>query len=140
MKIYRPKASAFFTLEIILLLIWILFSLAVHYYIGIIPIARNVVLLTLGVVFAFIMLIYLPLLFKRTCCYIEDDIIVSKFGAFFNTKTYMNKSSLIYISIVKTPLSRFTGINFLILNAFGTRAVVYFLTIKEQNEICQTLK
>lgn len=135
MKIYRPKFSAFLTAELAVMLVAAILLTAVKYYVAVLPVAYEVVRTVLFIVTAFFSAVYLPLLFLRTKCVVENGAVTSYFGAFFNNEVLVEKEDVQYITLVKTPLSKLTGMNFLLLNAFGGRVIIYFLSYEQASEI-----
>ncbi|MGN0660717.1 MAG: PH domain-containing protein [Oscillospiraceae bacterium] len=135
MKVYRPKISAFFASELVVVIVFAALFFAARYYVSVLPVAYGVVRLVLAAAYCALAFIYLPILFARTKCVVEDGRITSCFGAFINNEVVVEKSDIQYITLVKTPLSKITGLNFLLLNAFGGRVIIYFLSYKQASEI-----
>ena len=51
------------------------------------------------------------------------------------TKQFMLTESVKSVTTVITPLSRFTGMNFIVLNALGSKLLMPFLSKKDAMEI-----
>lgn len=121
--IFRAKANASFFIWIILLAVLSIVYLVSNIFS--VLVARTVFIISLTIVlFAGL---YLPLLVKRTYCKISGNSIVSKTGVFFAHSTSLSINSIIYLSIYKTPFSRITGLNFIVINTFGGKSVLFFL-------------
>jgi len=78
---------------------------------------------------------YLPMYFTSAGYYINSDKIVKKTGVFIKVNQCMRVESVQYITSVTTPFSKLTGFNFIILNAFGGKLILAFLSKKDMQEI-----
>lgn len=79
--------------------------------------------------------IFLPIYFKSSRYTIGTNEIRKQAGMLFFTKQYMKLESIQYVSSVIFPLSQFTGLNFVTINAFGGRVIFMFLSRNDALEI-----
>lgn len=129
--IFKAKANASFFIWIILLAVLSIVYLVSNIFSMLV--AKIVLVLSLTIVlFAGV---YLPLLIKHTYCKIYGNLIVSKTGAFFAHSTSLSINSIIYLSVYKTPFSCITGLNFIVINTFGGKTVLYFLSEQSCKQI-----
>lgn len=94
-------------------------------------------LVTAYVVF---LMIILPLWYRSVSYTLSADEIVIRSGVFFSNTTYVKMSSIQYTTTVSMPLSRYTSFNFLIINAYGGRLVMMFLSHSDMEEIHKRIR
>lgn len=95
------------------------------------------ILLAIWAISAVFMLILIPLYYKKTKFFVSDEDIV-KYTFLFNFKyQYMTMDSVKSITSLITPFSRFTGLNFIMINALGARIILPMLNKKDCNEISE---
>lgn len=82
---------------------------------------------------------FLPIYFRNTVYNISDSDLRKKTGMVFFSKQFMKMRSIQYISTIITPFSKVTGLNFIIVNAWGGRMVFCFLNRDEALEISSHL-
>jgi len=84
--------------------------------------------------------IFLPIYAKSSRYTIGPKDIRKQAGMLFFTKQYMKLESIQYVSSVIFPLSQFTGLNFVTINAFGGRVIFMFLSRNDALEIISFLE
>ena len=89
-------------------------------------------LITAYVVF---LIIILPLWYRTVCYTVSADEIVLRSGLFFQNTTYIKMSSVQYTTAIRMPLSKYTSFNFLLINAYGGRLMMSFLSHSDLTEI-----
>lgn len=89
-------------------------------------------LITAYVVFLFIIL---PMWYRSVSYVITQDEIIISSGVIFRNKTYVKISSVQYTATVRCPLSNQTSFNFLLINAYGGRLVMMFLSSSDMEKI-----
>ena len=89
-------------------------------------------LITAYVVFLFIIL---PMWYSSVCYMVSSDEIVIRSGVIFKNTTYVKTDSVQYTAMVKCPLSKHTSFNFLLINAYGGKLAMMFLSSSELEEI-----
>lgn len=82
---------------------------------------------------------FLPIYFRNTAYNISDSDLRKKTGMVFFSKQFMKVRSIQYISTIITPFSKVTGLNFIIVNAWGGRMVFCFLKRDDALEIASHL-
>ncbi len=91
-----------------------------------------ILLVTAYVVF---LMIILPLWYRSVSYTVSADEIVLRSGVFFKNTTYLKMSSVQYTATVSMPLSTYTSFNFLLINAYGGRLAMMFLSRSDMEEI-----
>ena len=134
--VFRAQSSAIFSIWLYSALILGAAGFAVTYFFSDLI---NIVLV-IFVLFMLTLSFYLPFLIKHTYCKIEDGKVYSKLGFIFVRKTVLSTSNILYLSVCKTPLSRFTGLNFIVLNTFGAKTILPFLSEGDCKTISEMLK
>ena len=134
MRHFYPDKKSVRLLQIIISAIgFILFLTAKHY------IHSKSTLLILGTIIVslctFIMFIYLPLYFSSLKYIVTDTEIIRTGGVFIKVHQSVLFSSIQYVTVVKTFLSGYTGLNFIIFFVFGGRFRLMFLSRNDIDEI-----
>ncbi len=134
MRHFYPDKKSVRLLQIIISAIgFILFLTAKHY------IHSKSTLLILGTIIVslctFIMFIYLPLYFSSLKYIVTDTEIIRTGGVFIKVHQSVLFSSIQYVAVIKTFLSRYTGLNFIIFFVFGGRFRLMFLSRNDIDEI-----
>ena len=93
------------------------------------------VLLPLWVVAALLAVLVLPFYFHKASYTVSDKEITAKSGLLITSKQFMLTSSVKSVTCILLPLGRLTGMNFIILNALGSRLVIPFLNRRDAEEI-----
>ncbi len=96
-----------------------------------------ILLVTAYVVF---LMIILPLWYRSVSYTISSDEIILRSGVFFKNTTYVKISAVQYTTTISMPFSRFTGFNFLLINAYGGQLVMMFLSHSDMEEIYKKIQ
>lgn len=126
MIIKAQRQSAFFIWLIVSAVLFIIYFLIKNLF----PIISNIV----GICLLFLctaLSVYFHLLVYKTKCEIQESKVMSVTGVIIKRRSYVNIKNVLYYTICKTPLSKISGLNFIILNTFGGRTVLMFLSIKD---------
>lgn len=85
---------------------------------------------------AFIMdFILLPIYFSKTTYTFDGRFINKKGGLFIVHKQFMKADSMQYATVIKTPFSKITGLNFVIIHALGGVMILHFISSNDLREI-----
>ncbi len=131
-KKYKPPFSAAFTLSLLTVAASIILFIAAAKSIvkSVLHIAAAV-LISLDV----IVLIYISLSMKKICIHINEKTVILESGIIISNERRANRSAIELAYIIKTPFSKYTGINFTVLCVYGSMLVLPFLSIKDAEEI-----
>ncbi len=135
MKKLKPNITALNVLQILLALVAFLISLICVMYLRRFKLLMYIIV---GIVcsLAFIMdFILMPLYFSRTSYTFDKNAISKKGGLFFTKKQLMKLSSVQYYTSIKTPLSSFTSLNFIIIHALGGVVILHYLSKNDLKEV-----
>lgn len=86
------------------------------------------------------LMIILPLWYRSVSYTLSSDEIVIRSGVFFSNTVYVKMSSIQYTTTVSMPLSKYTSFNFLLINAYGGRLVMMFLSHSDMEEIHKKIR
>lgn len=143
MKVYklskRPLALIYALLAAILLLIRFALNLIMELIERFVPgysgFADYYVLLPLWVIAALFAVLVLPFYFHKAGYTVSSKEITAKSGLIVTSKQFMLTSAVKSVTAIFLPLGRFTGMNFIVLNALGSRLVIPFLSKRDAQEI-----
>ncbi|MBR4361455.1 MAG: PH domain-containing protein [Ruminococcus sp.] len=126
MRSFKPDKHALLTLRTVIAAVSVLFFCAVRMYISL-----NIVLLIIGIAIVtvdiFFMFIYLPLYFRNLSYDTTDTEITKHSGVYFRSHQSVLYSTVQYTTVVTTPLSQYTGLNFVIFFVYGGQLRLLFL-------------
>lgn len=129
---YKPSANAAGSLIIAVFVIFLLlFTGAVIY----LPIAAVLIFS----VFIFC-IIYIPLSLKKMRICINDIDVIFRSGIIIASEKHMRISRLELAYTIRTPFSKYTGLNFVVLCVYGKSLVLPFLSISDSEEITDIMK
>lgn len=86
------------------------------------------------------LMIILPLWYRSVSYTLSADEIIIRSGVFFSNTVYVKMSSIQYTTTVSMPLSKYTSFNFLLINAYGGRLVMMFLSHSDMEEIHKKIR
>lgn len=135
MKRYYADRTGLNVLRILIFAITAMVIFLAYRYLSFIPIFMWIIMLVFFTICFFITIIYLPLYFKSVNYYITGRKIIKHSGFFYKTNQVMRFDSIKYTTVISTLLSKRTGLNFVLLNAFGGRMVLPFLKQRDLEEI-----
>ncbi len=104
-------------------------------YLSFLPVLMWSVTLAFLVIGCFIALIYLPVYFRHACYYLNKSEIIKHSGFLLLHKQTMRLDAIQCKTLITTPFSRLTGLNFLVLNAFGGSMLLLFLSSKDAEDL-----
>ena len=134
MRHYLPDKGALTTLRIVFLITAILLVTTVKLLIS----ADIAVFIVTGVI-AFCALIlsfvYLPLYFASIRYIVTGSEVIRKSGVFIKTHCSILHSSIQYTTVIDTPFSEHTGMNFIVFFVYGGRLRLSFLRRSDVQEI-----
>ena len=140
MRKYKPARIALYTLQFLELVLCAVLGIAAWYYLKCFPALAWIAVMLIAVIYILSALIYLPLYIKKTIIIIGESEIIVRSGVFVETKSIMRHDAVQYISIVRTPLSKYTSLNNIVVNALGGRLFLLFLSRENAEEIVDILR
>ncbi len=134
MKQYFPDKNCLTTLRIIILFIVVIILGAARYFI---PVKLVDLIITIVVAASafFVMFIYLPLYFSSIKYTANDTEIMKSSGVFIKVHQSVRYSSVQYTSVISSPFSQYTGLNFIIFFVYGGQFRLLFLKQSDAQEI-----
>lgn len=134
MKSYSPDKRSMTVLRIASVLTALVLIAAAKMFVK-----KYVIMLALSIVFAIaaliVVFIYLPLYFSNLCYHATDSEIKKRSGVFFRKNQSIKYSSIQYSTVVRTPFSEYTGLNFIVFYVYGGRFLMLFIKSDDAQEI-----
>lgn len=140
MKTYKMNKAAINFIRIAMIIVTLVAAYLSFVYLSDYPIIMWLVIGLFASVTILYGCIFLPIYFKSSRYTIGPKEIRKQSGMLFFTKQYMKLESIQYVSSVIFPLSQFTGLNFVMINAFGGRVIFMFLSRNDALEIISFLE
>ena len=134
MKHYYPDKACLTTLRIIIIFSVIILLGLVRYFIP----AKFLVLsitIAVAVIAFFVMFVYLPLYFSSIKYTATETEIMKSSGVFIKTHQSVRYSSVQYTSVISSPFSQYTGLNFIVFFVYGGQLRLLFLKQSDAQEI-----
>lgn len=135
MHIYKPSKRPLIIIYILLFLILLLIRYAVNLISRFIPFSVDFILMPLWIAAAFFSIFILPIYFVKSFFSVSAGEIFTQTGMVVYTKQFMLSTSVKSVTTIVTPFGKYTGLNFVVLNALGSRLIMPFLTKKDALEI-----
>ena len=140
MKHYYADKTCLNILKILILSVTFILLAVTVYFLSFIPI----VMILLWIIFLaagfFTAIIYLPIYFKNLNYYVSNDRIIKESGFYFKKKQIIRIDKIQFTTSVSTPFSKLTGLNFIVLYAYGGMMTVMFLSDHDFAEFNYNLK
>ncbi len=134
MRHFYPDKKCIRLIQIIISAIGIILFFIVKHYVQ----SKEVLFISGTIIVSLcicIMFIYLPLYFSSLKYIVTDTEIIRTGGVFIKVHQSVLFSSIQYVTVIKTFLSRYTGLNFIIFFVFGGRFRLMFLSRNDTDEI-----
>ena len=100
----------------------------------------SALMIIFAAIYVVFIVILLPMWYKSIRYVITDDEIISYTGIFTRTYRIMKISSVQHAVRVSLPLSKYTGFNFIFLNALGSNMPILFLSDKDCVDILELFR
>ncbi|MDE6518851.1 MAG: PH domain-containing protein [Ruminococcus sp.] len=134
MKNFKPEKKALNALRVIILIVSAVLTGVIKIYI---PVDIVFMIFAVAIVMTDIVMIfiYLPIYFSSLSYDMTDEKIVKHSGVFFKSHQSVRYSTVQYSTVVTTPLSHKTGLNFVVLFVYGGNLRLVFLKEDDAMEI-----
>lgn len=139
MKIYKLSKKPLVLIYGLLLLILLVIRFALNLISRFLPITDYYVLLPLWIIAALFAVLVLPFYFHKAQFTVSSKEVTAKGGLIVTTKHFMLTESVKSVTSIITPLSRLTGLNFVVLNTLGAKLMMPFLSRKDAEEITASI-
>ena len=145
MKIYKLSKKPLVLLYVLLAAVLLLIEFALNMVLALIDrfvpdfhgFADYYVLLPVWVMASLFAVLVLPFYFHKAGYTVSDKEITAKGGLIVTSKQFMLTSAVRSVTLILLPMGRLTGMNFIILNALGSRLVIPFLNRRDAEEIAE---
>lgn len=139
MKKYYPYKTSLKILGVLGFLLSCLLTFLSTLFLVPYPIIMTLAIILFWTTYVVIILIAFPIYFSKTNYFISTNEVAKQSGIIYFTRQLMRTDSIQYMTYFSTPLSKYTGFNFLVFNALGGKVVFLFLSKKDADEISSTI-
>lgn len=140
MKHYYAGKTCLNILKILILSVTFILLAVTVYFLSFIPIVMILLCIIFLAAGFFTAIIYLPIYFKNLNYYVSNDRIIKESGFYFKKKQIIRIDKIQFTTSVSTPFSKLTGLNFIVLYAYGGMMTVMFLSDHDFAEFNYNLK
>ncbi|MBS6314409.1 MULTISPECIES: PH domain-containing protein [Porcipelethomonas] len=140
MKHYYADKTCLNILKILILSVTFILLAVTVYFLSFIPIVMILLCIIFLAAGFFTAIIYLPIYFKNLNYYVSNDRIIKESGFYFKKKQIIRIDKIQFTTSVSTPFSKLTGLNFIVLYAYGGMMTVMFLSDHDFAEFNYNLK
>ncbi|MCC8130815.1 MAG: PH domain-containing protein [Ruminococcus sp.] len=140
MRKYQPKHAALIVIDVAIVLLTIILTCFTVGYLSNHKIIMTLLLCLFWLAAILFAAILLPGYFSRTVIYISPSEISMKTGIIYVKRHQMKTSAIQYVSTITTFMSKYTGLNFVILRAMGGTMVLPFLGVEDLREIEELMR
>ena len=140
MKKYLPAKRAMLTLYILMALLGLFMNVLIYRFITMLPKELlEMISQAAWVMILAVSIIIIPHYFLRAKVTVTQTEIASAAGYLTYRTDYMPISAVKSVSVIITPLGKFTGLNFVVINALGARVLISCLRKTDAVEIAETI-
>lgn len=139
MKKYYADKTCLNLLRVLILILAAGLVAAAYYFLRPIPILMWILIGIFSAVYFFVGILWLPLYFSRASYLVSSKEIIRTTGFFWHMQQVMKVSAVQYATLITTPFSKYTGLNFILVNALGGSMLLLFLSRKDAEEILRTI-
>ena len=140
MKHYYADKTCLNILKILIQSVTFILLAVTVYFLSFIPIVMILLCIIFLAAGFFTAIIYLPIYFKNLNYYVSNDRIIKESGFYFKKKQIIRIDKIQFTTSVSTPFSKLTGLNFIVLYAYGGMMTVMFLSDHDFAEFNYNLK
>ena len=137
---YYADKTCLNILKILILSVTFILLAVTVYFLSFIPIVMILLCIIFLAAGFFTAIIYLPIYFKNLNYYVSNDRIIKESGFYFKKKQIIRIDKIQFTTSVSTPFSKLTGLNFIVLYAYGGMMTVMFLSDHDFAEFNYNLK
>lgn len=139
MRRYYPDKRALYVLRILILSIGLLLAIALRLIVdgyNLRVILGIFIALTVNIT----VFVYLPMLFNSLSFAAGEYEIQKAGGVFFRRFRSVKCSAIHYVTYINTPVSKYTGLNFIIFHLYGGKLIIPFLAKEDAERIISKLE
>ncbi|MBQ8434625.1 MAG: PH domain-containing protein [Oscillospiraceae bacterium] len=140
MKEYYADKTCLNMMRIIIIVLTVIIISVAAFFLSFIPIIMIIVCSVFFIMGFFASLIYLPIYFRNMKYYVSDEKIVKVSGFYFIKTQTVKVSRIQYTTTISTPFSKLTGLNCILLYAYGGMLPIIFVSNRDFSEITYNLK
>lgn len=134
MKIFKPEKNALIVLRGIIMLVSAVLIFLVKIYVPF-DLMEIIIIIFIAATGIFMMFVYLPVYFSTLSYNMGAERITKHSGVFLKSHQSVKYSNVQYSTVVTTPFSERTGLNFIILFVYGGSLRLMFLSKDDAMEV-----
>ena len=134
MKQYYPDRHCLTTMRLIITAAVVIILWAVRYFIPIEKIVMFSIVVVISIA-CFEMFVHLPMFFNSISYSATETEVTKSSGVFIKVHQSVRYSSIQYTTRISSPLSQYTGFNFIIFFIYGGQLRLLFLKRSDADEI-----
>ncbi|MBR1591946.1 MAG: PH domain-containing protein [Ruminococcus sp.] len=139
MKKYKPDRKGLLTIRIVSAAASIILAVAAKMYITI-EFLFFIVIIFIITTAIFIMFVYFPLYISSLSYETTSTEVIKHSGVLVRTHQSVRFDSIQYTAVINTPLSQYTGFNFIVFFVYGGQLRLDFLSRQDTVEILKTTR
>ena len=139
MKDKRISRRALLIWELFALLIWLGPAVVLSIFLTPFSLWWNVIFWPGTGIYLLAALFYLPMLYRSTRYGLSEGKVLFEQGIFFHRKHYMNRERIVFVTVMKTPLTPVFRVSSLVISATGGKIHIPFLDNRVAKSLAQTL-
>ncbi len=139
LKKYYADKSCLNILKVALLIFALSLTFIDYYFLFFTPILMWSLIFIFGLAYIIIGLVWLPLYFGKSSYVVSSAEVIRNTGLIVRFRHVMKVNAIQYVTLITTPFSAATGLNFVIVNALGGNLLLLYLSKPDAEEIVHTL-
>lgn len=132
---YYADQTCMNLIRTITFIVLLLLSWASWYYLRPFPMIMWILLAIFLIVYVIMGMIWLPLWFKRLTFCLSPQELVYNCGLIICSRRIMKVDAIQFVTLVTTPFSKHTGLNFILISALGGSLLLPFLSYADAKTV-----
>ena len=95
----------------------------------------NIIAIVIALAFLWVSLVYLPIYYKTAGFNIADGRFCFKRGFFVKRSSYMKIDNIVFVTVIKTPLTSMFDICTVIISATGGKIIIPFTELSKYDKM-----
>lgn len=134
MNSFKPERNALTILRVIIVIVSVILIVLVKIYVPV-DVIEDIFTVFAVISDIFMMFVYLPIYFASLSYEMNSEKIIKHSGVFLKSHQSVRFSTVQYSTVVTTPFSEHTGLNFVVLFVYGGSLRLMFLNKKNAMEV-----
>ena len=139
MKKYKPDKHGLITIRILTAIVSVILIIVSEIYV-VSDFLLFTVIISIITIAIFVMFIYFPLYFSSLTYETTSTEVIKHSGVVMRSHQAIRYDSIQYTTVISTPLSQYTGFNFMIFFIYGGQLRLNFLSRQDTVEILKSAR